>query len=142
MPVPRDEAVSGGAGTGTRSGTGITVWMSRNNVIMHNHTVGTAGDGIGMMGYYWQDPDTADEYYYAMSSGNTIRSNIVEGQLWVDLFEAYWDFGENLLLNPDGICRNSWEKNQFGTQIGVPGCLGAPVVLDVKDVCALDQDDH
>ena len=28
-------------------GTGITVYLSRNNVIMHNHTYGNASDGIG-----------------------------------------------------------------------------------------------
>jgi len=201
-------------------GTGITLWMSRNNVIMHNHTYGNATDGIGswvssgnlfkhntsvgngdgwqgsgislsseensrvmcnrlhdnadgisvywgsgengstgnlirgnlvtgnqntgitMLGFYWQDPDTSEEWYYAMPNGNTIRSNIVEGQPWVDLLEAYWDdVGFNLLPNSDGICRNSWEKNQFGTEIGVPGCIGTSVVLDEKDVCALD-DDH
>ena len=131
-------------------GTGITVYLSRNNVIMHNHTYGNASDGIGswessgnlfkhntstgngngwegagislnaedssrimcnrihgnadgilmlsggsgnlirgnlvsgnvtgieMLGFYWQDPDTGEEYYYGMPSENTIRSNIVE----------------------------------------------------------------
>jgi len=195
-------------------GTGITLWLSRNNVIMHNHTFGNAshgigswessgnlfkhntstgnGDGwqggginllaednsrimcnrihgnadgitmqsggsgnllrgnlvtgnqntgIGMLGFYWQDPDTGDEYYYAMPSGNTIRSNIVEANPWVDLFEAHFDWVSDLLLNPDGICRNTWEKNQFQTETGLPGCIGMPVVLDEKDVCALD-DDH
>jgi len=195
-------------------GTGITVWLSRNNVIMHNHTYGNASDGIGswessgnlfkhntstgngdsgqgagislsaeensrimcnrihgnsdgillllggssgnlirgnlvtgnvggieMLGFYWQHPSGSPEYYYDMPSGNTIRSNIVEDHAWVDLFEAYWDFGSELLLNPDGICRNTWEKNQFQTELGVPGCIGTPVELDEKDVCALD-DDH
>lgn len=201
-------------------GTGITVWLSRNNVIMHNHTYGNASDGIGswessgnlfkhnkstgngdgwsgsginlsnennsrimcnrlhgnadgiqvlwgaedsggssgnlirgnlvtgnqnsgigFLGFYWQDPDTAEEWYYAMPADNTVRSNIVEGNPWVDLYEAYWDFGANLLLNPDGICRNNWEKNQFGTDIGLPGCIGTSVVLDEYDVCALN-DDH
>ena len=195
-------------------GTGITLWLSRNNVIMQNHTYGNATEGIGswessgnlfkhntstgngngwvgagislvdednsrilcnrthgnadgimiqssssgnllrgnlvsgnqntgigMMGYYWQDPDSLQEYYYGMPSGNTIRSNIVESNPWIDLFEGYFDWVSELLLNPDGICRNTWEKNQFGTEIGLPGCIGVPVVLDVEDVCALD-DDH
>jgi len=200
-------------------GTGITVWLSRNNVIMHNHTYGNEGDGIGswessgnlfkhntstgngdiwsgaginlsnennsrvmcnrlhgnadgvtvwwgegengssgnlirgnlvtenqnggiaFIGFYWQDPDSFEEYYYAMPRGNTIRSNIVEQHSWVDLLEAHWDFGINLLPNPSGECKNTWEMNQFGSEIGVPGCIGVPVVLDEKDVCALD-DDH
>ena len=194
-------------------GTGITVFLSRNNVIMHNHTYGNASDGIGswessgnlfkhntstgngdgaygagislstedssrimcnrihgnadgilllsggsgnlirgnlvsgnvtgiaMLGFYWQDPGTGQEYYYAMPSENTIRSNIVEDHSSVDLFEAYWDFGSEILLNPDGICRNTWENNQFQTELGVLGCFGTPVELDEKDVCALD-DDH
>jgi parallel beta-helix repeat protein len=197
-------------------GTGITLWFSRNNVIMHNHTYGNASHGIGswdssgnlfkhntstdngesgagggggitlvgennsrimcnrthgntdgitlqsggsgnllrgnlvtgnqntgigMLGFYWQDPEPPyDEYYYAMPSGNTIRSNIVEGSPWVDLFEAHWD-GSDLLPNPDGICKNTWEKNQFQTEIGVAGCIGIPVELDDHDVCALDYDD-
>lgn len=189
-------------------GTGITLWLSHNNVIMHNHTYGNASDGIGSwessgnlfkhntstdngnvwygsginlsyehksrvmcnrthgnadgillwdgssgnllsgnlvtgnlntgigtIGYFWQ------EDYVAMPSGNTIRSNIVEGHSWVDVFEAYWDFGDNLLDNPDGVCRNAWEKNQFGTQIGLPGCIGNSVELDDHDVCALGYDD-
>ena len=196
-------------------GTGITLWRSRNNVIMHNHTYGNASDGIGSwessgnlfkhntstdngdgwsgsginlldehdsrimcnrthgnsdgillwnassgnllrgnlatgnqnsgigtIGYYWENPDDAEEYYYyAMPSDNTIRSNIVENNPWVDVFEAYWDFGDNLLPNPDGICRNTWQKNQFGTYIGVPGCIGIPVELEEEDVCALGNDD-
>jgi parallel beta-helix repeat protein len=189
-------------------GTGITLWMSRNNVIMHNHTYGNATDGIGswqssgnlfkhntstangdgwigagialdgetdsrimcnrihgnadgilvqgggsgnllrgnlitgnqnsgigMMEYIWE------EEYVAMPSGNTVRSNIVENNPWKDLFEAYWDFGDNVLPNPDGICRNTWEKNQFQTEHGPVGCFGIPVELDEKDVCAL-HDDH
>jgi len=189
-------------------GTGITLYRSRNNVIMHNHTDGNASDGIGswessgnlfkhntstdngdelagaginlsyeygskvlcnrthgnadgillwdgssdnllrgnlvtanrntgigMVGYFWQ------EDYVAMPSGNTIRKNIVENNPWVDVFEAYWDFGENLLLNPDGLCRNTWQMNQFQTQEGLPGCIGTGLELDEKDVCALD-DDH
>jgi hypothetical protein len=94
-----------------------------------------------MMGFYWQDPGDGEEYYYAMPSGNTIRSNIVESNPWIDLFEAHFDFVSDLLLNPDGICRNSWENNQFQTEIGVAGCIGTPVELDEKDVCAL-HDDH
>jgi parallel beta-helix repeat protein len=194
-------------------GTGITLWMSRNNVIMNNHTYGNATEGIGswessgnlfkhntstgngngwtgagislvgeynshimcnrvhgnadgillhsggsgnlirgnlvsdnvtgieMLGFYWQDPDSGQEYYYGIPSGNTIRSNIAQGHPWTDLFEAYWDYGSELLLNPDGVCRNTWEKNQFETEIGLPGCIGTPVELDEEDVCALDNDD-
>ena len=196
-------------------GTGITLWLSQNNVIMHNHTYGNAshgigswdssgnlfkhntstgnGDGwsgggielvrednsrimcnrihgnadgitmhsggsgnllrgnfvsgnqntgIGMLGFYWKVPDGGPEYYYGMPSGNTIRSNIVESNPWVDLFEGHYDFvGGGLLINPDGICRNTWEKNQFQTEIGVAGCIGIPVELEEDDVCALDDDD-
>jgi len=199
-------------------GTGITLWMSRNNVIMHNHTYANASDGIGswessgnlfkhntstgngdgwqgaginlsnennsrvmcnrvhgnsdgvtvwwgegengsggnlirgnlvtenqnggiaFIGFYWQDPDSLQEWYYAMSRGNTVRSNIVEQNPFADLIEAHWDYGPNLLPNPSGECKNIWENNQFGTEIGVPGCMGAPVELDEKDVCALDDD--
>lgn len=113
---------------------------SSGNLLRGNLVTGNV-NGIGMVGYYWQDPDTADEYYYAMPSGNTIRLNISEEHPWVDVWEAYWDFGADLLVNPDGICRNTWEKNQFGTGLGVPGCIGASVVLDEKDVCALHDDD-
>ena len=196
-------------------GTGITLWLSSNNVIMHNHTFGNESHGIGswessgnlfkhntstgngsdwdgsgisliaenhsrimcnrthgnvdgillesggggnlvrgnlvsgnqrsglgMLGFYWQDPVTGEEYYYDMPSGNTIRSNIVEDSHSSDLFEAHFDFVSGLLvLNPDGICRNTWEKNQFQTETGLAGCIGIPVELDEKDVCAL-HDDH
>ena len=49
-----------------------------------------------------------------------------------------YQLAHDLLLNPDDICRNTWEKNQFQTELGVPGCIGAPVELDEKDVCALN----
>lgn len=42
-----------------KSGTGITVWLSRNNVIMHNHTYGNESLGIGS----WE------------SSGNLFKHN-------------------------------------------------------------------
>jgi hypothetical protein len=47
----------------------------------------------------------------------------------------------DLLLHPDGTCLNTWEKNQFGTQLAPVGCIGFPVELDDDDVCALDDDD-
>lgn len=113
---------------------------SSGNLLRGNVVTGNIG-GIGMAGYYWQDPDTGDEYYYAMASGNTIRSNISEGNPFIDMWEAYWDFGVNLFVDPDGMCLNTWEKNQFGTELGVPACIGASVVLDEADVCALHDDD-
>jgi len=115
--------------------TGGSGNLIRGNLVSGNVT------GIEMLGFYWQDPDSGQEYYYGMPSGNTIRSNIAESHSWVDLYEAYWDFGSELLPNPDGICRNTWEKNQFQTEIGVAGCIGIPVALDEEDVCALGNDD-
>jgi parallel beta-helix repeat protein len=115
---------------------------SSGNLLRGNLVSGNQYSGIGMMGSYWKDPDPPyEEYYYAMPSGNTIRSNIVGDNPWADLWEAYWDFGDNVLPNPDGICRNTWEKNQFDTELGPVGCFGIPVELDEKDVCAL-HDDH
>ena len=124
---------------------GITIWPgevgSSGNLIRGNLVSGNQNTGIGMFGFYWQDPDSGAEWYYAMPSGNTIRKNIVEDNPWVDLFEAHWvDHLQNLVPNPDGMCRNTWEKNQFQTEIGVAGCIGIPVELDEEDVCALDDD--
>jgi len=78
----------------------------------------------------------------AIPAGNTVRSNIVEGNPFADLSEGYHDgvTGE-FLLHPDGTCLNSWEKNQYGTQLGPVGCIGTSVELDDDDVCALDDDD-
>ena len=190
-------------------GTGITLWLSSNNVIMHNHTYGNETEGIGswesggntfkhntstgnggsgqgagiqlnneansrvmcnrilgnvdgilvlpgssgnlirgnlvtgnisgigMLGLAW------DGFFWQhIPAGNTVRSNIVEENAWFDLFELYWDVitGE-ILLHPDGACLNAWEKNQFQTEFGPPGCFGIPVELDEGDVCALDADD-
>lgn len=112
------------------------------NLIRGNFVSGNQKDGIGILGYYWQNPYSGEEYYYGMPSGNTIRSNIVEDTSWDDVFEAHFSFVTfHLVLNPDGICRNTWEKNQFQTKIGVTGCIGISVELDEKDVCAL-HDHH
>ena len=115
---------------------------SSGNLLRGNLVSGNQYAGILLMGLYWQDPEPPyEEYYYAMPSGNTIRANIL-GDNPSDLWEAYWDeVGDNVLLNPDGICMNTWEKNQFQTEYGPAGCFGIPVELDEKDVCALD-DDH
>lgn len=193
-------------------GTGITVWYSRNNVIMHNHTYGNASDGIGswessgnlfkhntsndngsgaeggagaginldneqnsrimcnrihgnadgilvmpgssgnllrgnlvtgnlagigMLGLAWEG-----HLWQEIPAGNTTRSNIVEGNDWFDLYEFYYDVVTgDLLVHPEGLCPNTWEKNQFQTEFGAPGCLGIPVELEDNDVCALDDDD-
>jgi parallel beta-helix repeat protein len=121
---------------------GIMIYRGNSgNLLRGNLVTGNQHSGLGMLGYYWQDPEPPyDEAYYDMPTGNTIRSNIVGGNPWVDLFEAHWD-GSDLLPNPDGICKNTWEKNQFQTEIGVAGCIGIPVELDDHDVCALDYDD-
>ena len=191
-------------------GTGITVWLSQNNVIMHNHTYGNATEGIGSWessgnlfkhntstgnggsgqgagiqlsdeansrvmcnrihgnvdgilvfpgssgnlvrgnlvtgnltgigmlgfvrdGFLWRD----------IPAGNTVRSNIVEENAWFDFFEFYFDvITGDFLLQPEGLCLNAWEKNQFQTEYGPVGCFGIPVELEEKDVCALDDDDN
>ena len=115
---------------------------SSGNLLRGNLVSGNHYSGIAMMGLYWKDPDPPyEEYYYAMPSGNTIRANIL-GDNPSDLWEAYWDeLGGNVLLNPDGMCSNTWEKNQFETEFGPPGCFGVPYELKDKDVCALDYDD-
>lgn len=199
---------------GPTSGTGITVWYSEHNVIMHNHAYGNedvgilswiasgnlykhntatgnfmgmrtgyedgaqllcnrvhenglgivlgagssssllrgnlvsynAYDGISLIGVISPPDEPGDPPVISeLSAGNTIRSNIVEHNFGAaDLFEGYWDFtggGEapEYALNPDG-CVNNWEKNQFGSALAPPGCIGEPVVLDEDDVCALDKD--
>ncbi len=124
---------------------GIVIYNGNSgNLLRGNLVTGNLHSGLGMLGWYRQDPEPPyDEYYYDMPSGNTIRLNIVEGHPASDLYEGYWGRGDDLLLrhNPDGICRNTWEKNQFQTELGVAGCIGTPVELDEKDVCALDDDD-
>jgi hypothetical protein len=47
----------------------------------------------------------------------------------------------DFLLQPEGLCLNAWEKNQFQTEYGPVGCFGIPVELEEEDVCALDDDD-
>jgi parallel beta-helix repeat protein len=140
-------------------GTGITLWYSRNNVIMHNHTYGNADGilvfpgssgnllrgnlvtgnfgGIIMLGFAW------DGYLWQdIPAGNTIRSNIVENSGWFDFMEFYLDVvNGDWLIQPEDLCMNTWEKNQFQTEFGPPGCFGIPVELDDNDVCALDNDD-
>ena len=114
------------------------------NLLRGNLVTGNLHSGLGMLGYYRQDPEPPyDEYYFDMPSGNTIRSNIAEGNPASDLYEGYWDFENDLSLklDPDGICRNTFENNQFLIENGLPGCIGTSVVLDEKDVCALDDDD-
>ena len=105
--------------------------LIRGNLVTGNIT-GIAMVGLAWEGFFWQD----------IPAGNTVRSNIVEENAWLDLLEIYWDvITGDILLHPDGTCLNAWEKNQFQTEIGPPGCFGIPVELDDHDVCALDDDD-
>lgn len=194
-------------------GTGITVWHSRNNVIMYNHIYGNASDGIGswessgnlfkhntstdngsgsgggegsgilldneqnsrvlcnrvhgnadgivmfpgssgnllrgnlvtgnfggilMLGLAWEG-----EIWQETPAGNTVRSNIVESIDRPDFYEFYIDVANgDLLVHPGNLCMNTWEKNQFQTEYGPPGCFGIPVKLNKKDVCALHHGHH
>ena len=188
------------------SGTGITVWYSYNNVLMHNHVYGNPNEGIAswessgnlykhntttenFMGIWTNAEDNAQilcnrvhgnavgiglggeingslvrgnlvsyNFYDGISlvgiiedgeveadipSGNTIRSNIAEHNGFGDLFEGYWGLGEGdefYILHPDGTCLNTWHKNQYGTALAPPGCIGESVLLEEDDVCALDDD--
>ena len=186
-------------------GTGITVFLSHNNVIMKNHAYGNEGDGIGSWessGNLFKHNTSADNYvgiytdsatnsrflcnqtygnaggivlgpdsngnllrgniasgniytgiemmglawdgflWRDIPTGNTVRSNVSEDNGYNDFTETFWDVvtGDSL-VHPDGICRNTWEKNQFETALGPTGCFGVPVELDDDDVCALDDDD-
>jgi parallel beta-helix repeat protein len=196
------------------SGTGITVWLSQHNVIMHNHVYANEDVGIfswiaggnlykhntatgNFMGIRTGYDDNAeilcnqvhgnalgialgpastdslvrgnlvaDNFYEGISvvgivlppeeedgdpdvlpfsAGNTIRSNLVEGNNngVGDLFEGYWNFlgGEipAYQLHPDG-CMNTWKKNQYGSAYAPDGCIGPSVVLEEDDICALDED--
>jgi parallel beta-helix repeat protein len=188
-----------------QSGTGITVWLSQHNVIMHNHAYGNEDAGIGSWesnGNLFKHNTSIDNYlgiytdtetdsrilcnhtygnaggivlgpyssgnllrgnvasgnvytgiemlgiawdgflWRDIPAGNTVRSNIAEENGVDDFTEAFYDLvtGESL-VHPDGTCRNTWEKNQFETELGPPGCFGVPYELEVDDVCALDDDD-
>lgn len=186
------------------SGTGITVWLSRNNVIMHNHTYGNEDAGIGswessgnlfkhntsidnFLGIYTDNENDSrilcnrtygnaggivvgpyssgnllrgnvasgngvgiemlgiawDGFLWRdIPTGNTVRSNIAEDNGVNDFTEVFYDLvtGESF-VHPEGECRNTWEKNQYGTELAPAGCIAAPVVLEDDDVCALDYDD-
>ena len=79
---------------------------------------------------------------HTLSVGNTIRTNIAEGNAQNDLFEGYWELlWDEEYLHPDDACLNTWEQNQYGVAFGPSACIAAPVVLDEDDVCALDDDD-
>ena len=109
---------------------------SSGNLIRGNLVTGNMG-GIGMLGFAW------DGFFWIdIPAGNNVRSNIVEDNSWVDFYEIYYDLlTGDILLQPDDLCMNAWEKNQFQTEVGPAGCFGTPVELIEKDVCALD-DDH
>jgi parallel beta-helix repeat protein len=111
--------------------------ISSGNLLRGNVVTGNFS-GIGMMGFAW------DGYYWLdIPNANTVRSNIVEGNWWANLFEIYYDlYNGDVLLHPEDTCMNAWVKNQFGPPLlGPEGCFGTSVVLDYDDVCALDDDD-
>jgi parallel beta-helix repeat protein len=106
------------------------------NLLRGNLITGNLG-GIGMLGIA---EDGA--FLQNIPAGNTVRSNIVEDNVNFDFFEFYYDrVTGDLLIHPEDLCMNTWEKNQFRTELGPPGCFGIPVELDDHDVCALDYDD-
>jgi parallel beta-helix repeat protein len=106
--------------------------LLRGNLVTGNQNTGIGMLGLALDGFFWQD----------IPAGNTVRSNIVEENGWFDFFEFYFDLWTGkFLLQPEDLCMNTWEKNQFQTEFGPPGCFGIPVELDDHDVCALDYDD-
>jgi len=115
------------------------IWLgpeSTGNLLRGNFASDNMFTGIGMMGYAW------DGYFWLdIPTGNTIRSNIAENNPWGDFWEVYYDVVTgDVLFQPEGLCLNTWEKNQFLWGYGPEGCFGIPVELDEDDVCALDDD--
>lgn len=130
-----------GNALGIALGPASTDSLVRGNLVVDNFYEGISVVGVVMPPEVeGDDPVTLD-----MSEGNTIRSNLVEGNNngVGDLFEGYWNFlgGEvpAYQLHPDG-CKNSWKKNQYGSAYAPDGCIAPPVVLEEDDVCALDDD--
>jgi parallel beta-helix repeat protein len=97
-------------------------------------------DGISVVGFAWYG-----FLYEPIPANNTLRKNIAEYNGFVDLFEGGWEFApdaaEPYVLDPDGTCWNTWQHNQYGFGYAPPGCMGPPMMLHEKDVCALDHDD-
>jgi parallel beta-helix repeat protein len=115
------------------------IWLAggSGNLLRGNFVSGNIASGIGMMGFLWDGFLWLD-----MPAGNTIRSNITEDNPWSDVSEILYDWvtGE-VLLHPEDTCMNTWEKNQFETELGPTGCFGVPYELEDDDVCALDDED-
>jgi parallel beta-helix repeat protein len=116
-------------GVGIVLGPGSNDNLVRGNVASYNFYEGISIVGFAWDGFFWQD----------IPFGNTVRKNIAENNLWNDLFEGYWELlWDEEYLHPDGTCLNTWKQNQYDGALAPAGCIGAPVVLDEDDVCALD----
>ena len=106
---------------------------STGNHIKGNDASRNIVSGIDMLGYAWEG-----YLWEPIPGGNTIEKNIAENNGWFDLSEIYYDLvTDDVFVNPDGTCMNTWQMNRFGTEFGTPGCFG--VSFDLEDVCASDD---
>jgi len=92
--------------------------------------------GIAMIGYGIPN----GELIAPQSTDNLIHANIATGNWW-DMAEVlYNEETDELFLDPNAVCANTWKNNQFTEQFGPPDCIGTPIELD--EVCGLKGDDH
>ncbi len=104
--------------------------LLRGNLINNAVVAGIALNGVGIPG----------EIFSPVPFANLIRDNIAQGSGNVDLAEVVYNpYTDASFVPDDAQCQNTWMNNQFVTQIGPIDCIGAPAILDDKDVCALDD---
>jgi hypothetical protein len=114
----------------------------RGNVVYDNWVSGIFM--YGLEGMDWVD-DEWQYWFQPVPTGNLIRNNIALGNSeridGFDLLETVFSFIiGGWPLPPGDTCQNTWMNNQFDVELAPPGCIGPPVVLDVEEVCALDED--
>jgi parallel beta-helix repeat protein len=139
-------------------GTGLEAFFQSNtdylcNTANHNARAGIALSGMeggnvlrgnvanmnGIVGISLFGRSDLDPGVQPIPENNLIEKNVALANGGDDLAELLFDFTDGS-VEVEEPCRNTWQNNEFVSQLGPDMCIGTPIELNEDDVCAFDED--